>query len=355
MSAMPPLVDVAWGVEPRVKNTIEPSLASGTSAVTRSWSHVDRATLFATFAATSFGYAFFGNPLFLAVARQQCSTARLTVRQVLQEVYTQHGYRGLFRGAGVAASGAVISEFVYYLIVEYGKENLPLPTKEQRSLTAGFAADFISGPIFNPFAVVSQVQMVADSCGGEHRYGNGYHTTRVVVAEQGWRVLFRGTLLTMVVSPFTGAWWLVYELLKQRSYSLVSRAAPLLRAVTPDGARQKLPLCLTSTKDNILVNCVVGALSSIVIGILVNPLYVLRLRLQVMKKLQCERFPSFWIMRNILREEGVQAFFKGLRGNLFMAVLGGSAFGMTYEGAKQFSDITEGGSVAFSTQEVGSR
>ncbi|RNF08172.1 putative mitochondrial substrate/solute carrier [Trypanosoma conorhini] len=355
MSAVAPLVGVAWGVEPNVKSTIEPAPASGTSAVTRSWSHVDRVALFTTFAATSFAYSFFGNPLFLAVARQQCSTARLTVRRVLQEVYTQHGYRGLFRGAGVAASGSVISELVYYLIVEYGKEHLPLPTKGQRSLIGGFAADLVSGPIFNPFAVVSQVQMVADSCGGEHRYRNGYHTTRVMLAEQGWRALFRGTLLTMVVSPLTGAWWLVYELLKQRAYSLAARAAPLLRATTPIGVCQKLPVCCTSTRDNILVNCVVGALSSVVIGVLVNPLYVLRLRLQVTKKLQHSRFPAFWILRSVLREEGVQALFKGLRGNLFMAVLGGAAFGMTYEGAKQFSDITEGGCVALSTQGNGSR
>ncbi|ESS65571.1 hypothetical protein TCDM_05953 [Trypanosoma cruzi Dm28c] len=355
MSVMAPLVDLAGGAVPYVKDTTERVPTSATSAVTRSWSHVDCVTLFATFAATSFAYSLVGHPLFLAVSRQQCSTTRLKVRQVLQEVYLQHGYRGLFRGAGVAVSGTVISELVYYLIVEYGKEHLPLPTKEQRCLTGGFAADLISGPIFNPFAVVSQVQMVADCRGGEHKYRNAFSTTKYILMEQGWRTLFRGTLLTMVVSPLTGAWWFVYELLKQRAYKIASRSAPLLGAVTPARVRQELPVTCTSTTDNLIVNCVVGALSSIIIGILMNPLYVLRLRLQVAKNLGSTRFPAIWMMRNVFREEGIQAFFKGLRANLFMAVIGGSAFGMTYEGAKQFSDITESGSFTLSTLEIGSR
>ncbi|KEG08228.1 carrier protein, partial [Trypanosoma grayi] len=217
---------------------------------------------------------------------------------------------------------------------------LPFPTLEQRSLVGGFAADLVSGPVYNPFGVVSQVQMVADSRYGEHRYSNGLQTTRSILAEQGWRALFRGTLLTVILAPLTGAWWLVYELLKHRAYNVVACASPSLVFIIPPEVRRRIPECCTSTTDNLLVNCSVGATASMVISLLLNPFYVLRLRLQVDKNIGYARFPSFVIMKSVLRREGIQAFFKGLHTNLFMAAVGGCAFGMTYEGAKQFSDIT---------------
>ncbi|ORC85540.1 uncharacterized protein TM35_000341520 [Trypanosoma theileri] len=312
-----------------------------TSAVTRSWSHVDRWMLFATLGATSFAYSFFGHPLFLAVTRQQYSTGRLTVRQVLQEMYAHYGVRGLFHGAGMVISGTVISELVYYLIVEYGKEHFPFRTSEQRSLVGGFAADVVSGPLYNPFAVISQVQMVAGNRPGEPCYRSAYQTTRSIIAEQGWRALFRGTLLTLMVSPITGAWWLVYEFLKQRAYNILECASMKSSLTVPFGLRHRLPSGCTSTTDNVIVNSAVGGVSSMVIGVIMNPLYVLRLRLQVNKDVGDRLFPVIWVMTNIFRREGLRAFFKGIHANLFMGAIGGCAFGMTYEGAKKFSDITE--------------
>ncbi|KAH9578168.1 Mitochondrial substrate/solute carrier [Trypanosoma melophagium] len=312
-----------------------------TSAVTRSWSHVDKGMLFATLGATSFAYSFFGQPLFLAVSRQQYSRGRVTVRQIMQEMYNQYGIRGLFRGAGMAVSGSVISELVYYLIVEYGKEHLPFRTLEQRSLAGGFAAELVSGPLYNPFAVVSQVQMVAGNRPGDHCYRNAFQTTRNIVSEQGWRALFRGTLLTVIVSPLTGSWWLVYELLKERAYYILERVSMRSGPILPPGLRHRLPIGCTSTTDNVILNSAVGAVSSMVIGIVMNPLYVLRLRLQLSKDIGNKFFPLFGVMRNIFRQEGFRAFFKGIRANLFMGAMGGCAFGMTYEGAKKFSDVTE--------------
>lgn len=89
-----------------------------------------------------------------------------------------------------------------------------------------------------------------------------------------------------------------------------------------------------------LINCAVGAAASITLGVLMNPIYVLRLRMQVEKQHSSSYFLAFHIIQDIIKNEGLHALWKGLATNLFVAMAGGCAFGVTYEGAKKFSDIT---------------
>lgn len=326
---------------PQVHNSVEMPPPPLTSAVTRSWSDMNTFKMLSTFAATSFLYSFFGQPLFLAIARQQCCTTHISATKVLRDVVRDHGYRGLYRGAGAAVSGTVLSELVYYFVVEFSKEKLPLPEREWRSFGAGLLADLVATPVFNPFAVVSQVQMVAGSAfGGGHNYMSAWRTTVTLLRERGMRSLFRGTVLTLVVAPLTGAWWYIYESFKRIAY----RMAPLMgefgvRRLSPT-FRASLPSYITSTTDNALINSGVGAAASMVLGVIMNPIYVLRLRLQLGKPIPGVRFPLLHVVRETVHNEGVRALWKGLGGNLVAGVVGGSAFGVTYEGAKQFSDIT---------------
>ncbi|EPY28252.1 carrier protein [Strigomonas culicis] len=298
--------------------------------------------MMAAFAATSFTYSFLGQPLFLVIARQQCWKSPISATDVFRDVIQTHGWRGLYRGAGTAIAGTVVSELVYYLTVEYGKERIPFQEHEWRSFGAGLMADVTSTPVFNPFAVVSQVQMVAGSAfSSDHNYMSAWRTTHTLVREQGVRCLFRGTLLTLVVSPLTGAWWFLYESLKRRAYAAAPALGQLASAVVPRPLRDRAPPYLVSTTDNVLINSSVGGLTSIVVGIVMNPLYVIRLRLQVGKSMGKVRFPILHILREVYQHEGYRAFWKGLGVNLFMGVIGGCAFGATYEGAKQLSDTRE--------------
>ncbi|KPI89360.1 hypothetical protein ABL78_1486 [Leptomonas seymouri] len=328
---------------PRLHNTIEMPPPPFTSAVTRSWSHVDPLKLMMTFGATSFTYSFLGQPLFLIIARQQCSTTHVSATKVLKDVLQAHGMRGLYHGAGAAITGTVLSELVYYFVVEYWKEKLPLQEREWRSFGAGLLADLCSTPVFNPFAVISQVQMVAGSpfASQGHNYMSAWRTTVTLVREQGVSCLLRGTVLTMVVAPLTGAWWFVYESFKRMAYGAAPVIGARFSSVVPQTIQQRLPHHCTSTTDNVLVNAGVGAAASMVIGTIMNPIYVLRLRLQVGKRIEGVSFPLWHILKDVLKNEGARALWKGLGGNLLVGVVGGCAFGFTYEGAKEFSDITQ--------------
>ncbi|CCW63222.1 unnamed protein product [Phytomonas sp. EM1] len=313
-----------------------------TSAVTRSWSDVNQVKLLSTFAATSFVYSLLGHPLFLVIARQQCEKFHISAYEVVLDVLRGYGLRGLYHGAGAAITGTVLSELLYYTCLEYWKEKLPHEDREWRSFGAGLLADALSTPFFNPFGVVSQVQMVAGgSFASEHNYMSAWRTMLTLTREQGVRRLFRGTFLTLVVAPLSGAWWFAYEFLKAYAYGVGPAVGAFLSRNLPLPLIARLPAYCTSTTDNLLINCLVATSTSVGMGILMNPIYVLRLRLQVNKTVRNVRCPIFYILKDILHHEGVGALWKGLGVNLFAAAMGGCVFGITYESAKRFSDNTD--------------
>ncbi|CCW70077.1 unnamed protein product [Phytomonas sp. Hart1] len=174
----------------------------------------------------------------------------------------------------------------------------------------------------------------------EHNYMSAWRTMVTLTKEQGIRRLFRGTLLTLAVAPLTGAWWFAYELLKSYTYGISPAVGTLLSRNLPSTLIERLPVYCTSTTDNLLINCLVATFTNVGMGILTNPIYVLRLRLQVNRTLINVRWPIIYILKDILQHEGVGALWKGLGVNLFVAAMGGCVFGMTYESAKKFSDIT---------------
>ncbi|EPY39515.1 carrier protein [Angomonas deanei] len=312
---------------------------SEVSAVTRGWSDVNPIKMMMTFAATSFTYSFLGQPLFLVIARQQCCKTPISASDVFWDVIKTCGWKGLYRGVGASVTGTVLCELVYYFVVEYGKEHLPMKDRRSRSFASGLLADICCTPVFNPFGVVSQVQMVAGSMFSvEHNYMSAWRTTTTLVREQGVRCLFKGTLLTFMAAPLTGAWWFIYETFKSAAYNCAPYIASLLSPMMSPSLISRLPHYMVSHTDNALINMGVGALSSVVLGFVMNPIYVLRLRLQVEKTTGTERFPALRIVKETLRHEGPRALYKGLGINLLMAGVGGCAFGATYEGAKQFSD-----------------
>eukprot|EP00796_Vickermania_ingenoplastis_P006637 gene6637-4756_t len=301
--------------------------AACASAVTRSWSDMDHSRLMLTFGTTSLLYSAVGQPFFLVIARQQSAVQPLSAAQVFRAAIRRDGWRSLFRGTGLSVSGTVLSELVYYLCLETGKEKLPLGTLEARSFGAGLAAELSSTLVFNPFAVVSQIQMVAgpSSTTCEYPYRSAAATTRALIADHGWHCLFRGAFVSLLVAPVVGGWWYVYEGLKRRVYAVAPRA---LEALPPRLAR-RLPRWCTSTSDNPLINSAVGGATNLLFCVVMNPIYVLRLRVQTTPSAAPHPFRS--AAADMMRREGPRALWKGLSINMLMAALGGPTATRTHE------------------------
>ena len=303
---------------------------STTTAVTRKWSDTNPVTFLSTLGAVSFVYSLVGHPVFLLVSRQQVARDTLPLRSAANSVYRDHGLRGLFRGSPMSVSGTVLSEACYIGVLEYSKEYMPFQSKLVRDFWAGMIADAVSNLIFTPFSVVSQRQMTAGVGVNACTYSNSYSVARSLVKEEGVSALMRGTIIAMAMMPISGMWWLVYEQFKIGAYQV----APLL---VPESQRNS---ALGSTTDNPIINACVASSTSILLALFLNPVYVLKIRVQVMAVPSGVRFRALWIAADIFRSEGVASFYKGLRGNLLMAAIGGVGFGTIYEGSKKIADVT---------------
>ena len=310
-----------------------------TTAFNRSWSDVNPTKLMATFGCTSLTYSFLGNPLFLAVARQQVRRESVSLAFVLREVVRDHGVRGLFKGCGVSVCGTVLSEMVYYMIIEVSKEKLPLG-EMGRNFGAGLLADGISGPIWTPFLVVCQMQWVAaKDCNKSNHF---VHTIRDVVHREGLRGLFKGTVMSWGMLPLSGMWWVVYENLKKLCYGqLEHMKATEMQLWVPQTVRSRCPDCFGSTTDNPAVNAAVGCAASVAVATACNPLYVVRTRMQTSQSQPGVRMPSLWILRDLIKHEGFRGLTKGMHAVVALSAAGGLVFGATYEGAKKFADKSD--------------
>ena len=378
-----------------------------TNAVNRSWSDVDPLALVGTFGLTSFTSSVVLHPFYLLSARQQCQHEEQSVSSITRSIWRKQGIRGLYRGVGVSTFGTVLSECLYFVVIEKAKEALPISSKQGRDFGAGLAADGISGPLYVPFAIISQRQMVGDAmltppsasaasaASNTHpsRSYKGAAIAREIVEKDGWRALFRGTVLSLAMMPVSGCWWVVYESLKGRAYAALAtpEEADVTRSASPargepssvalalsspsQATSKPAPLTghrgfltssldaqpsaswramLTSRTDNPLVNAGVGAVTGGFISGVLNPLFVVRTRLQVLDApapvtgseaksaaAPASRWRAAAVAKDVYAREGVRGFARGLRVNVLMGIGGSMLFGTFYEGAKRVADVSE--------------
>lgn len=345
---------------PEVPISIVPDPPRVTTSVTRQWSDMNPVTLLQTVGAATFGMAVLTHPLYLVIARQQCSDSAASAAAVFKDVYNKWGVRGLFRGVGVVTTGAVFADVTYYMTVEYGKQFLPIESTPVRHFWSGVLADCITNPMYVPFAVVSQRQMtagittgvggggvaeasVAATTSSSGSFLTARETVGGILRRSGTAGLFKGMGLSLAMSPVSGVWWALYESLKVSAYSALERrsqrAASLISTSSP-------PALLTSTTDNAAVNGFVGGATGALLAVILNPIRVVQTRIQVLDEQQLEGgsrgffraggAPS--VAKGIYTRNGVRGFFKGLPVNLAIGVASGVGFGVFYEGSKQFAD-----------------
>lgn len=321
-----------------------------TTSVNRQWSDMNPLTLLKTVGTATLAISIATHPLYLVIARQQCMDGSVTSSSIFKGVYQQGGTRGLFKGVGIVASGAVVADLVYYLTVEYSKQYLPFESKLARNFWAGVVADGISGPMYVPFAIISQRLMTAgvtndSSCPSLSARG----TMQSIIRQGGIAGLFKGLSLSLAMMPISGVWWTVYEGLKVAAYTAFEKYVEV-----PTGAAPEL---LSSTTDNVVVNGFVGGATGGVLAAVLNPIRVVQTRVQVLDELPTppadtqggggvntnttSRFRQgriASITRNIYTRNGVRGFFKGLPVNVAIGAVSGVGFGVFYEGSKQLAD-----------------
>jgi len=156
-------------------------------------------------------------------------------------------------------------------------------------------------------------------------HGTILHTFR----SDGVSVLFRGLLITMSLIPLSGVWWVLYERCKR----IVYRHADSLIGCVPYAHQIPCSSSLRSRTDNPAINSSVGAVVSGTMSVIMNPLLVLRTRIQTVESRSLS-----YVLRDLIRMEGPSALFKGLKVSLCMGCINDPWFGVFYESMKLLAD-----------------
>ena len=301
------------------------------------------------------------HPFRVAMARQRMTLEQLSAKAALGQLYRSHGLRGIFRGVGAAAAGNALGETIYIMLYEFMREGPNgshgllryLPScftfnSVAADATAGFLSDAINVAAVNPFDVIATRQMTAGfGFAAMTVYQSAYRTSRSVLRHEGARGFTAGCLSNILYSPSSAMWWAIYNPLKRGMYALTEKPLRRFERSCPN-LHAKIPKCVTSTDDNVILNALTGVTGSVVCTALFNPVLVVATRLQagVVERPECakrwwRRMPRFTILRCfhlLVVNEGVRGLFRGLNANLGMAFAEGIIFSQIYEITKLLAE-----------------
>lgn len=244
-----------------------------------------------------------------------------------REVVRADGVRGLYRGFGTVLFGAIPARIMYLGALESSKAGVAralhrwsaLPeaaVASSASFVAGGAASLAGQLVIVPVDVVSQRLMIA---GGPSI--NGWTLARRIVAQEGFRGLYRGFGASVATfAPSNAIWWSAYggwqAFLWERWDGGVSGASA------------------PRTESEILgVQIVAGVLTGCTSASLTTPLDVVKTRLQTR-----EAGPGVtWraTAAELLRAEGAAGFFRGVAPRMVSSSIWGTAMVTTYEFLKR--------------------
>lgn len=322
-----------------ISSTLDTPNVRGASS--RRWTDMDPVKLMATVSLTTASGAILSHPLYLVLARQQCHRGNaVSFTNMVKDIAVRDGVRGFFRGCPIGCVGMVAYQGSYYALVDLWKEFGPIEEKPSRDFSAGVVAEAVTTPLYSPFGVVCQRQMVAGfGIASQEAYGGALHSTRHLLQTVGPRALFRGMGITLLMLPIGGCWWALYEYLKMMTYTKLQATADTSARETSTWAAT-LPKWATSTTDNIIVNFGLGSAASCAVSMFANPLFVVRSRVQIMEIPTGVKIPTLWVARDLLQKEGIRGCFRGLKTNIAACMLEGAVFASLYEGVRFASDVT---------------
>lgn len=231
------------------------------------------------------------------------SQVRVGVKESIVQSFRQaiaaEGVGVLYRGFGVVALGTIPAHALYFGGYEWSKRTLTDRVFDSASpwqtsllhFTSGLAAELCGALVWTPMDVVKQRTMIRDSASGCVDYQNSWRGIRTVWLNEGLRGFYRGFGTGVAVyGPFVGIYFTCYEQMKLRLAAM--------RSCQP--SELSTPYHLAS-----------GFMSGTIAAAATCPLDVVKTRLQVTSKQQ-QPLPPWAIARNLLREEGPRAFWKGL-------------------------------------------
>eukprot|EP00198_Chlamydomonas_reinhardtii_P009992 XP_001699329.1 predicted protein [Chlamydomonas reinhardtii] len=245
-----------------------------------------------------------------ALGRTQVS--RSSIRQMVRGVLQQDGVAGLYRGVGAVAAGAGPAHALHFAVYEAAKEALggnreglhPLETA-----AAGCVATVVNDALMTPVDSVKQRCQLEGS-----PYRGVLDAARSMLRNEGLGAFFRSYRTTLVMNvPFTAMHFSVYETSKK-----------LLLGKEGGG----------EDEETLQVQLVAGGLAGGCAAAVTNPLDVVKTRLQTADPAKYGSAAVIPTLRQIVREEGMQALWQGLKPRVLFHIPAAAVCWGTYETMK---------------------
>eukprot|EP00759_Apiculatamorpha_spiralis_P042652 PhF_6_TR40558/c0_g1_i1/m.60809/K15121/SLC25A44; solute carrier family 25, member 44 len=307
------------------------------TALNRSWSDIDPVKWFSMTATWSLCYSICTHPMnLMSLKRQTCESNEIpqSYSQSIRTHISLHGVRGLYRGFFATYFGASVSEWIYLGVLENCKERLPIEKDWIRDGLSGFSADLTSQLFYIPFGLIGNRQMAAGHGISAYPYMSTPRYFRHIVQTEGIRGLYVGLMASLMLVPSSGVWWSIYGELKKYLYGHHHVLMGLYGSYA-----SMLPRPFTSETDNVIHNSLAGGLAGLSITGLINPVWVVRARVQVME--DSEERTLRHVVKDIWRSHGVKGFYRGAGMNATIYAMESAIFGTLYEYFKYLAQIDE--------------
>ncbi|XP_017185203.3 uncharacterized protein LOC126610315 isoform X1 [Malus sylvestris] len=246
-------------------------------------------------------------------------------------IWKADGIRGLYRGFGTVITGAVPARIIFLTALEATKvaafkmvQPFNLSEATEAALAngvAGMTASLFSQAVFVPIDVISQRLMV-QGYSGHAKYTGGMDVARKVIKLDGIRGLYRGFgLSVMTYSPSSAVWWASYGSSQRLIWSsFIGRGT---------GSEEAVP----SVGKIVLVQAAGGIIAGATASCITTPLDTIKTRLQTMG--HDKRPTAREVVKNLIREDGWQGFYRGLGPRFFSMSAWGTSMILAYEYLKR--------------------
>ncbi|KAG2437655.1 hypothetical protein HYH02_011036 [Chlamydomonas schloesseri] len=243
--------------------------------------------------------------------------SRSSIRQMVRGVLQQDGVAGLYRGVGAVAAGAGPAHALHFAVYEAAKEALggnreglhPVETA-----TAGCVATVVNDLLMTPVDSVKQRCQLEGS-----PYRGVLDAARSMLRTEGIGAFFRSYRTTLVMNvPFTAMHFSVYETSKKL---LLGNEGGAGSGVGED-------------EETLQVQLVAGGLAGGCAAAVTNPLDVVKTRLQTADPTKYGSAAVIPTLRQIVREEGMQALWQGLKPRVLFHIPAAAVCWGTYETMK---------------------
>ncbi|KAM9326572.1 mitochondrial carnitine/acylcarnitine carrier protein-like [Gastrophryne carolinensis] len=233
-----------------------------------------------------------------------------------RKIVSQQGLWGLYRGMGAPLAGVTPIMAVTFLGFSLGKKLQQNHADEALRPIQVFAGGMLAGLFAASIVIPSErikCLLQAQANSSVKRFAGPIDCAQQLYREQGFRSLYRGTMLTLLRDiPATGTYFMSYEWMKE--------------ALTPDGQRVS-----DLSAARILLAGGVAGVGNWVVAI---PVDVLKSRFQTAQDGHYRG--TLDVLREVLREEGPRGLYKGFTAAMLRAFPANAACFLGFEVSMTF-------------------